>query len=190
MINSIPSVTEPISYENGKITNSWFTFLERLFKITGGNYGITLTGNLDANTTTVANSGSSETDLITYSLPADALVNDGDVLEVKAWGTYAANANNKTLKLKFGSQTILNTGSIAANSGSWEINATIVRISQNSQEISATIVSGNTSVVSSSTRTNGTQNLSTELNIRCTGQGSSSNDITEYCQIIKLTPNI
>lgn len=190
MINAIPSVTQPISYENGKLTNQWFTFLEKLFKITGGNYGITLGGNLDVNTTAVSNSGSSETDLITYSLPANALVNNGDVLEVKAWGVYASNGNNKTLKLNFGSQTILNTGAVAANSGSWEIKATIVRLSATTQEISATIISGNSTVADSATRTAGTQTLSSNLTIKCTGQGTSSNDITEYCQIIKLTPNI
>lgn len=190
MLNAIPSMTQPISYENGNITNFWFTFLEKLFKITGGNYGITLGGNLDANTTFASNSGAGETDLITYSLPADTLVNNGDVLEVKAWGTYAANGNNKTIKLKFGSQTILDTGAVAANSGSWEINATIVCKSSTTQEISATIISANSSVSDSATRTAGTQTLSSDLTIKCTGQGTSSNDITEYCQIIKLTPNI
>lgn len=190
MLNAIPSVTEPISYENGKITNSWFTFLEKVFRITGGNYGLTLSGNLDVNTTQTSNSGAGETDLITYSLPANSLVNDGDVLEVKAWGTYAANGNNKTVKLKFGSQTILDTGAVAANSGAWEINATIVRLSATTQTISAMIISGNSSVADSATRTAGTQTLSSDLTIKCTGQGTSSNDITEYCQIIKLTPNI
>lgn len=187
---AIPSAGEPLNTETGNISISWFTFFQNVFKIIGGNYGITLGGNLEVNTTAASNASTGETDLISYTLPANTLVNDGDSLEVQAWGTYAANGNNKTVKLKFGSQTILDTGAIAANGGSWSIKANIIRTSATTQEIITEILSSNSSVADSATRTAATQTLSDANIIKCTGTGGASNDITEYSLIIKLTPNI
>lgn len=184
---AIPSATEPVVYQEGKATNSWFTFFENAFRIVGGNYGITLTGNLNLNTTSASNSGSGETDLISYTLPADTLVNDGDEVIIKVSGKYAANANNKTVKLYFGNQVIFNTGAVAANNTGWVINATIVRTSATTQEIEASAIFNNSA---SATRTAGTQTLSSSNVIKCTGQGSANNDITQYISITKLTPNI
>ncbi len=114
------------------------------------------------------------------------MANNGDILTIKSSGVFAANADNKTLKLKFGSQTILDTGAVGANGTSWEINATIIRKSSTTQEISATAISNNTAY---GARTAGTQDLTTAIDIKCTGQGASSDDLTQYSQIIGLTPN-
>jgi hypothetical protein len=187
---AIPSATETIIDQTGNTNSSWFTFFQNIFRIVGGNYGIRLGGSLDINTTSISNTNTGETTLISYSLPADSMVNNGDIVEIQAWGIYAANGNSKTIKLKFGSQTILDTGAIAANGGSWSIKATIIRTSATTQEIITEIISSNSSVTDSSTRTAGTQTLSNANLINCTGQGGASNDITQYALITKLTPNI
>jgi predicted RecA/RadA family phage recombinase len=187
---AIPQASEPVTYETGNATTSWFSFFEKLFKIVGGNYGLTLGGNLNVNTTSASNIDAGETDLISYVLPANTMINAGDYLEIEAWGVFAANGNNKTVKLKFGSQTILTTGAVAANDGSWSIKAKILRLSASSQEIISEVISSNSSVADSATRTAGTQTLSNSNTITCTGTATTSADITQYALVVKLTPNI
>lgn len=175
---------------NGNLfTATWYVYLQAIFKAIRAKFKLNLNGIISVDTTAASNSGSSETDLITYTVTANTLENNGDIVSVKAWGVFAANANNKTLKLKFGSQTILTTGAVAANDGSWEINATIIRKTPTTQEITASITSSNTSITQSSTRTAGTQDLTTDVIIKCTGQGTSTTDLTEDALVIGLTPN-
>jgi len=157
---TLPDANEIIATENQLITTSWFTFFQDVWKAIRGGLGISIGGTISTNTTSAANSGSGETTMMTYTVTP--MLNNGDEIYVKAWGTYAANANNKTIKLKFGGQTILTTGAIAANAGSWQIEASIIRTAAATPEIIATITSSNTSVVESATRTAGTQDITTD----------------------------
>lgn len=187
----IPSTTQPISTD-GIVSSVWFTFLQNVWRAIRGDLNLSLGGMLNVNTTSVSNATTLETNLITYSLGANSLINQGDTLEIDAWGTYAANASSKTVKLVFGSQTILTTlttGAIAVNNGSWSINAKIIMKTSTTQEIISRIISSNNSVLDSATRTAGTQNLGTALTIKCTGTGVNSGDIIQYALKINLTPN-
>lgn len=186
---SIPSASETIADENFFTNRTWFTFFQSVWRAIRGDLGLSLGGMLSVNTISVSNSFAAETDLITYSLPQNTLTNNGDVLEIDAWGVYAANANNKTVKLYFGSQTLFTTGAIAANDGTWSLKAKIIRKTDTTQEIVSEILSSNGSVSDSATRTAGTQDLTTALTIKCTGQGASGSDITQYALKINLTPN-
>ena len=186
---AIPSASQAVTTETLNVTSSWFTFFENVWRAIRGDLGLSLAGMLHVDTTSATNSGAGATDLITYSLPADTLINQGDVLEIDAWGVYAANANNKTIVLAFGNQTILTTGAIAANDGTWSLKAKIIRKTSTTQEIVSEILSSNTSVSDSATRTAGTQNLATALTIRCIGTGGVGSDITQYALKINLTPS-
>jgi len=187
-MTSLPDSQEPISDDTLIINTSWFTFFHDVWRAIRGGLGISIGGTISVDTTASANSGSSETTLISYSFPAN-LKGVGDELYLKAWGVFASNSNNKTIKLKFGSQTILDTGAIAANSGSWKIEASIIRTSATTQEIIASLISGNSSVAEVATRTQGTQTLSNSNDLIITGQGTSNEDITQNGLIVKLTPN-
>lgn len=186
---SFPNSSEIIANEDLTPTTSWFTYFQDIWKMLSGGLGISIGGMLNINTTSANNTSTGATDLISYYL-APFLKNNGDVLEIEAWGVYAANTNNKTIDLVFGGQTILTTGVIAANAGSWLIKATIIRLSATTQEIIASIISSNSSVSESATRTAGTQDLTTALNIKCVGTGGASSDITQYALRINLIPNI
>lgn len=186
---SFPSSSEIIADEAGLPTRSWFAYFQELWKYLSGGLGISIGGILNINTAAVANSGSGATNLISYDLAANYLIADGDLLEVEAWGIYAANANNKTVALSFGSQTILTTGAVAANSGSWYIKARIIKTAAATQEIIAQIISSNSGIAESATRTAGTQTLTSSNTIKCVGTGGATNDIIEYGMIIKLFPN-
>lgn len=184
----IPQSDQDVLENNGFFTTSWFTYFQGIYKAIRSALKIKLSGVLNMNFSSASNTSTGETDLLNYTLQKDTLVNNGDLIEIEAWGIYAANANNKTVKLVFGSQTILTTGAIAANDGTWSIKGKIIRKTVSTQEIVAEILSSNSSVADSATRTAGTQDLTTDIIIKCTGTGGATNDITEYALAIKLTP--
>ncbi len=58
---------------------------------------------LDTNLTQTATTAvTTEEDLVSYSMPANTIANNGEVVYIKAYGTTAATANAKTLKLYVG----------------------------------------------------------------------------------------
>jgi len=150
---------------------------------------VKLNGTLNVNTTPAGNVGSGETNLIIYQVLADSLYNNQEFIEIKAWGTLAANANNKQIKLYFGSDLLLDTGSVAANSGSWSIKSTIIRTSINTQQCISQIISDNALIIDSANYVDGTGNLDTDINIYCTGQGSATDDIVQKGLIVKWFNN-
>jgi hypothetical protein len=56
-----------------------------------------------------------EDTLHTYSVPANTLAFPGQAIRVRGWGTFAANANNKTLKVYWGATNVYSSGVLAAN---------------------------------------------------------------------------
>lgn len=76
----------------------------------------------------VGNVGGGEDDLIaTPVLWANSLSYDGQVVIAEFYGNFAANANNKTLKIKFDGTTVLDSGA-AAFQGGWSARMHITRI--------------------------------------------------------------
>ncbi len=129
------------------------------------------------NTTAVGNVNTGEDDLMTYSVPAGTLAVDGDSLEISAWGTYAANANSKTIKLKFGATTIINIG--AAASGTWVIRATIVRTSDSTQQCFITLVTDSTTPADTAKYTAAAETLTNDITLKFTGTATATDDIIQ-----------
>ena len=126
------------------------------------------------------------TDLLQYRLSVGSLGHDASIVGVTAFGTLAANANNKRIILYFGSSILLDTGTVAANSGSWTIESKIVRVSVNSQKVITTIISDNTLITNKSSYVATPENLDTDLVIKCTGTGVSSGDITQEGLLLQI----
>lgn len=143
---------------------------------------------LASNTTPVGNINGGEDNLITYTMQPNVLAKDGYNVEIKAWGTFAANANNKTIKLKFGSATLYDTGAVAANDGSWEITATVTRTGTAAEQSIASIISSNALIISSTTYSVPTVSLSATVIIKCTGEGTATNDVIQKGLLIKVVP--
>lgn len=143
---------------------------------------------LHSNTSPVGNVGGGEDTLITYTVPANVLAKDGYNLEVKAWGTFGGTANNKTIRMYFGSSVLYDTGAHAANGGSWEISSTIIRTGTATQQAITFIISSNTSIVNSVTYIVPTETLSGSIVIKCTGTGTANNDIVQNGFLLKVIP--
>ncbi|MBK7885459.1 MAG: hypothetical protein IPJ81_17965 [Chitinophagaceae bacterium] len=77
--------------------------------------------NINTNTTDVGNIGTGEDDLMTYSIPAGKLANNGDYAEFTMTLSFAANANNKQVKLYYGANNFYASGAQPQNDGTMEI---------------------------------------------------------------------
>lgn len=133
-------------------------------------------GTIHEDVTPVSNSGTGETNLMTYSLPANTLGTDNDYLELEAWGEFTAAVSNKTVKMYFGGTVIFNTTALAFGAGAWRIKATVVRGSSTTQ-VTIAAFSGNTTLVTTTAQVASPgETLSSAVTIKCTGQSSAASD--------------
>lgn len=130
------------------------------------------------NTTAVGtDADTAEKTLITYTLPANRLSSDGQVLRITAWGTAADNANNKTMKLYFGATVLRQLGAAAFTDAAWKTDAIVVRTGASSQDAIASEMPNNSVIFMSHTEP--AEDNSTDTEIKITGQNAvaSVNDI-------------
>lgn len=71
--------------------------------------------------------------LNSITIPAGAFNANGRSLQVIAWGTLAANANNKNLKIYFGSTAVASVINSAANGKDFYVELVIVRTGSSTQ---------------------------------------------------------
>jgi hypothetical protein len=89
--------------------------------------------------------GTSAQVLATFSLPASTLDQTGRKLRIRAAYKAAANANNKTMSITFGSQT-LTTGAVAANAVNAVLELVVTKSGASTQNIYGTAIWGTTVV--------------------------------------------
>ncbi len=71
--------------------------------------------------------------LFTYSLPADALDANNRTIMVDAFGSFAANGNNKTVKLWFGTSLVFSSGVLTNNNVGWSARLMLGRTGASAQ---------------------------------------------------------
>jgi hypothetical protein len=69
----------------------------------------------------------------TFSLPANAMSANDDMLYVRAWFRTSANTNTKRFRVYFGATAVLDTGAVAMNNQSGTLEAWIGRIDATNQ---------------------------------------------------------
>jgi hypothetical protein len=143
---------------------------------------------LKSDTTQTGNVGTGEDNLIGYTMPANTLGTNGDYIEIDAFGTMAANANNKQLKLYFGSTVIYDSTSLAVNDADFNINCKIIRTAESSQKCIINIMSNNATLPTTSIYTTTTESTSGSITIKCTGEGVSDNDIVQEGLLVRWYP--
>lgn len=98
--------------------------------------GADVRADFTSNVATGANT--TETDLHSWTAPANLLGKDGDKIVATFSGIFANNVNTKRLRLKYNASTILDTGILTGNAaGTWVIEVTIMRISSTSVRYAA-----------------------------------------------------
>lgn len=176
---------DSVDISGGIITGTTLSGNDITILAGGSSVDIELGGTLVSDIVAAQNIGAGEDTLMTYTVAGNSLNATGDYLEIEAWGTVAANANNKTIKLKFGTTTLLTTGAVAANSGSWWISARIARRTDSLQTIITKIISDNTLIIDSATYTAGAEDTTGDLAVFCTGEGTADGDIIQNGLIVK-----
>lgn len=142
-------------------------------------------GTLNLTSTGVGNVGAGTDDLITYSLPANALTASGRGLRIRAWGITANNGNAKTVTLDFGSQVVMTQALTTSIAGTWRIDAIIARTGASTQDVFAELLQLAT-IVHKQTITAGTQTETGAITIKCTGTATSNNDIVNEGLLVEF----
>lgn len=128
----------------------------------------------------VSNSGTGETDLLSFSIPAGKLSANGGAVRFLISGTIAATLlATKTVKVYFGSTLIFSSGGLALTSaGDWNIYGTVTRTGATAQECLAMWASSVSALASTAKNTQATETLSNALTFKVTGQGGASTQVT------------
>ena len=146
--------------------------------------------NLDTEATAVGNVGAGEDNLQTYSLPAATLGVNGTGVRILCWGTTANNANAKTIKLYFGTDSLLTLTPTVSEAGMWMVGAHVMRTGAATQIACAAGQCGptNTTVTATSGNVSSpTQTLANAVTIKCTGEATANDDITQEGMVVRLS---
>jgi len=175
------------------ITNSIQSFaFNPSGKIQGGmnipttNQQTAMIGNAKSDVSTIGNVGVGEDNLLSFVIQANVLANNGDYFECDAFGEFAANANNKTLKCKFGTATIFNTGAVAFNTANWRLNVKILRTGSSAQKCIATFWSNDATTPFLQEINTTAISLASNQTVQFTGEATANDDITQLHMESKL----
>lgn len=118
-----------------------------------------------------------ETDLAAWTIPGGLLDIDGRGLRLTAFGSFAANANNKRVRAYFGSVTLADTAAIAANGVNWLVEVVMFRTGASAQLFRNRMQHG-TTLIALGLGTGAISNAADQL-LRVTGLNgtASANDI-------------
>lgn len=160
-------------------------FLVSLYSGFGTGINYNPAGVISVNVTPVSNVGTAETDLMTFTLPANALGVNGTGVRITVWLTTAANGNTKTSKVYFGG-TVLRTRSAADNNVLFVYQAEVFRVSATTQVANAAFANPTDA---GWVATSPAETLSGAVTIKVTGQsGTGSNDVTATMMLIEALP--
>jgi hypothetical protein len=91
---------------------------------------------LDAKFTTQGNTSTGETDLYTYTVPANKLSADGRTVNFEIDGEFNDITATATLKLYFAGNVTLNTGAVAISAtGAWKLTGYVIRTSSTTAHV-------------------------------------------------------
>jgi len=130
---------------------------------------------LETWTTPASNVGTTETTLATYTLPANTLSALGQKLHLVAWGSFAANADSKTIASYFGATKISTYGG-SFNGIAWRIDATVQVAASGQSGTAMSLTNGNTPAILTSSPA---ETLTGTVVVKVTGtSGTGSGDVT------------
>jgi hypothetical protein len=126
----------------------------------------------------IQNTTTAETDLLSYSIPSRYSNSVDDTNYMEAFGTTAANANNKTIKVYLGGTAIIDFGAIAANNESWKLSVTIHRGSGGGgQQKVVAVLQGGTAIGTIVKTSETSPTATAAIAAKITGTGTATGDI-------------
>lgn len=137
----------------------------------------------------VASSGS-PTVLATNSIAADTLISNGGTIHARYFGIMAANANERSLTLKFAGTTIFNQLYDETTQDAWAIDCTIIRESSSAVKCFVTIMIPAVYPLMTYTRITSLNLTSNAYNLELTADQTSNADVTFKFSKGTYTPGI
>lgn len=144
---------------------------------------------LNVGTTSTGNVGTGEDDFLTYSVPGNTLIANGQALQFYAAGTIANNVNAKRIRVKFGATTIFDTGAAGipiSNAIDWTIKGMIVRTGAATQKCMVEMNTNNATLASYADYATAAETLSGASTLKLTGEAVSNDDIVQELFIVKV----
>lgn len=126
----------------------------------------------------VGNEAGTETDLMTFQLNFNTLTEIGQSLQIIGGGKTAANANNKRFRIKLGTTTIFDSGTVTWNDKDFQFYCELVANGATSQIVTTQFIGdGQNPIVRTDTYS---EDFGTTLDVTFTGEGTSASDISLY----------
>ena len=133
------------------------------------------------NNEVIGNSGSTETTIYEYNLDGNQFAEDDYYIRGLVHGEYAANGNNKTIRIKFAGTTIDTLGPITTNDGGFWVDFVIARVDSDTARPKVMFItkSAATTIVPVLHDLSDVTGVSwpTSLTLEITAEGTSSDDI-------------
>lgn len=146
-------------------------------------------GALAYSTTTTGNVGGGEDTLMTTTVAANTLAANGDSLEAVCAGTFGASANNKRLRVRFGSTVIFDSGALAATLATdWTLEIQVIRTGAATQKCNVRLTTSFATLLAFCDYSTAGETLSGALALAVTGEGTADNDIVAETWKVCWTP--
>lgn len=140
------------------------------------NQQFSASGNLKSDVSELGNSGASNTNLLSFAVPANSIANNGDTVEFKTTVVFAANANNKQVDCQFGGVSIfLISDTYSGSQG--EITVRIKRTTSTAAKVIATYVASDALLRADCQYNEIAVTWSNNNTFQVKGQATSNNDI-------------
>jgi len=136
-----PAELEVGDIVNGTVYLCYYNALDDYFMIVSN---LNESYSLTKNTSQVLNSGTSETDLHTYTIPANTLDGSSRTLQTKYAGSFTDATATCRLRAYIGGQLIYDSGVLTlGGTGSWEINLTLITTGSSTAKVIASLAANN-----------------------------------------------
>lgn len=141
--------------------------------------------------TVVGNVGAGVDDLMSDTIPADALNAAGNFVRIRGWGKAANNATAKNLLLLFGGTSLLGTLALTASQvGTWYVDAIVIRTGSDTQDFVASVREGVGTTLAAGKQAIlfGTATIDEDAAIitKFQGEGGADNDVTQEAMIVEV----
>jgi len=181
---AVANGTAPTTYPTAQM---WATSGQMRIANTNGAV-LTPAGPIFQTITPVGNIGTGEDDLISRTVAANTLGVNGGRLRFTWSVTFAANANNKTLKCYWNGVAVYSSGALALNAGGCVVEMIVTRTAAATQNIAVRVTSGNTTLPTSEVITTGAATLSGSVVAKLTGEATSNDDISARDLLVEYLP--
>lgn len=147
-------------------------------------------GVIEVNTTAVGNVTTGEDDLITFTIPANTLNNNGDQVEFDMAGIFAATANNKRVRVYIDNTLLFDTTDLTTTTAEdWSIKGTIIKTGTGTQKCIVQWLSTEATLLSSVDYSTVAEDETAALVLKATGEATATDDILQEVLIVKWNPS-